>query len=63
METLPTDYRWVLVGDWNFVEQPQDKSRNNAHTMTVEERITFELLTSTLGVRDSFPAASTVRYS
>jgi exonuclease III len=62
-ETLPTDCRWVLVGDWNFVERPQDKSRNNTHTMTVDERISFELLTSTLGVSDSFPAASTIRYS
>jgi hypothetical protein len=63
VETLNNDCRWVLVGDWNFVERPQDKSRNNAHTMTVEERGQFELLKTTLGMCDSFLAVGRIQYS
>jgi exonuclease III len=63
LANLPQDCRWIMVGDWNFVERSQDKSRNNNQTMSVEERGLFESLTTTLGVIDAFPASNRVRYS
>jgi exonuclease III len=62
-DSLDKDCRWIMVGDWNFVEKSQDKSRNNSNTMSIEERGLFENLTVTLGVRDAFPASNRIKYS
>jgi hypothetical protein len=51
------------VGDWNFVERLQDKSRNNRQTMTIKERGLFESLTSSLGIKESFPDSSCICFS
>ena len=62
-DTLDMDCRWVLAGDWNFVEEAQDKSQNNNYIMSAEEHGIFEVLKLTLGIRDAFPASSRIRYT
>jgi hypothetical protein len=36
--SLPRDCRWIFMGDWNFVEDQQDKSNNRASTIFGEEK-------------------------
>jgi exonuclease III len=61
--SMAKDCRWFMAGDWNFVEKHQDKSRNNTHLTTLEERGAFELLKSTFNVHDLFSLSNSIRYS
>jgi hypothetical protein len=60
---LPRDCKWVAAGDWNFVENPEDKSTNNGRIITGQEKAEFELLKAHLQLRDFFPPQSRVIYS
>jgi hypothetical protein len=60
---LPRDCRWVFAGDWNFVEGPAYKSRNNSYTTSEEEKRCFELFISTFNVQDRFPGTNVIRYN
>jgi exonuclease III len=60
---LPKDCRWIFMGDWNFVERPEDRSRSRNPLMTKNERQLFQQLKSTFEVEDPFPPNSAVRFS
>jgi hypothetical protein len=57
------DYKWICAGDWNFMERREDKSCNNSHILTIEERRLFELLSVALNIHDPFPSSNQVKYS
>ena len=63
LEVLPRDCRWILAGDWNFVERRVDKSSSRASSVTEIERRVFQELKEALQVEDSFPASSRLRYT
>ena len=63
METLPTDCRWILNGNWNFVEKAFDKSNPNGRIISVGEKHIFSFLVDVLGVEDVFPIDRTLKYT
>jgi hypothetical protein len=38
---LPKDCRWVLIGDWNFVERDKDRSLPRRHALNLDEAYAF----------------------
>ena len=61
--SLPRDCRWIMTGDWNFVERPDDKSSQKLSQTTVEERREFKEFKELFQVEDNFPSAQRLKYS
>lgn len=63
MLCLPSGCKWLLTGDWNFMEKPLDKSNCVvSHTLGEEKRI-FNALKQRLQVEDKFPSSSPVKFN
>lgn len=60
---LPKDCKWIMCGDWNFVERPEDKSSFCGKLVSPMERQAFTSLTSALNVADNFPNTSPLKFS
>lgn len=63
LDRLPKQYRWVLTSDWNFVEEPADKSNLCGRLVSDEERVIFEQLKMELNVKDEFQASSPIKFT
>ena len=63
LETLPNNCRWLLCGNWNFVEQVVNKLNINKRIILVGEKRIFFLLIDALEVEDKFPIGSRIRFS
>lgn len=63
LSSLPCDCRWMRCSDWNFVEHQADKSTFNGRIISVDKSRVFSLLKNALGVEDSFPNNSTLKFS
>jgi exonuclease III len=60
---LPRDCRSVLLGDFNFVENKEDKSSLCGRLISDRKRLIFMQLKMELGVTDEFPPTNTIKYS
>lgn len=58
---LPRDCRWVLGGDWNVVEFPEDKSNSAGNILAGAERVSFHQLLVGLEVNDPFDRSSPLK--
>jgi exonuclease III len=63
LRSLPRNCRWVLAGDWNFVEHRHDKSNNCGRLVNDGERIIFSQLLDALQVEDNFPSGNKIKFS
>ena len=63
LSSLPRDCRWVLLGDWNFVERREDKSNHRASASSEEEKRLFGELKDLLQVEDKFPSSHNIKFS
>ena len=60
---LPTDYKWLVSGDFNMVENAQDKSALCSKTMPQGEKIVSEAFKSSLHLADTFNHNGRLRFS
>jgi exonuclease III len=60
---LPRDYRSVFLGDFNFVENRDDKSSLCGKLISARENMVFAQLKSLLDIEDRYPATSSIRFS
>ena len=60
---LPQGCRWLMAGDWNFVERSVDKSNSRLSSVTKEEKRIFQEFKDHFQVEDSFSAGSRLKYS
>ena len=63
LSLLPRDYRWIFVGDWNFVERAIDKSNLKESVVTEVEKRVFEELKDVFQLEDPFPASNRIQFS
>jgi hypothetical protein len=63
LHTLPRDCKWILGGDWNFVEYRGDKSSSCGRVVIDSERLAFNQITSALQVEDNFSASNQIKFS
>lgn len=61
--TLDKDCKWILCGDWNFVENKGDKSSLCGKLISPTERHEFELLLGALNVEDKFSCNNPIKYT
>lgn len=61
--SLPRDCRWLILGDWNFVECRSDKSNLNGRLISTGENRVFSLLKDALGVGEHFVSTNGVRFT
>jgi hypothetical protein len=60
---VPQDCCWLLVGDWNAVKQPRDKSSSCGKVMTNVEGLVFHQLKAALKVEDANLNSSPIVFS
>lgn len=60
---LPSNCKWALIGDWNFVEFFLDKSNHIISHLSGEEKKLFNALKQGLQVKDVFPNFSSIRFT
>ena len=63
IDTLPTDCKWILAGDWNFVSNQRDKTSECRRLVSGVEAGIFVLLLDLLQVQDEFPSSNRIRFS
>ena len=63
LQQLPVGPRWILAGDFNFVESRQDKNNPCSRLVPITERMLFHNLKSFLGVEDNPRSAGSLQYS
>lgn len=51
---LPKDCNWILGGDFNMIERPEDKSHDGGCTISDLEKINWNSLLDALQLHDSF---------
>jgi exonuclease III len=61
--TLPRNYRWILGGDFNMVENPSDKSSQCGRLIGTQERFLFDTLKENLNVADFFQGGRGLKFS
>ena len=62
MTLLPHNCRWLLLGDFNFVERRQDKISACGHLIPLVERLVFDVLKSHLKVDKTRRLPSILRF-
>lgn len=60
---LPQDCRCILLGNWNVVESPSDKSNIDGRILSGVEKISFHELLASLEVSDSFNCPNNICYT
>jgi exonuclease III len=60
---LPSTCRWILLGDFNMVENRRDKNRPCARLVPVRERVLFDAMKTALHVEDSPRTAGSLQFS
>lgn len=60
---LDKDCKWILSGDWNFVEQSTDKSNMCGKLYSMAEWQAFEALLGALDLEEKFSTTSPIKYS
>jgi len=63
LSTLPKDCKWILCGDWNFVENSKDKSSLCGKLVSPIESQVFNSLISALCVEENFPRTNPIKFS
>lgn len=53
-DMLPRDCTWIIGGDFNMIERPEDKSNDCGRTISDLERYSWHELLDTLQLHDSF---------
>lgn len=60
---LPCTCRWILMGDFNMVENKADKTRQCSSMISIRERILFDAMKSSLQLEDPPRSAASLRFS
>lgn len=60
--SLNKDCKWLLCGDWSFVERREDKSSMCGKLVSATERLAFENLTRGLNGEDCFPTTGRTKF-
>lgn len=61
--SLPTDCRWLASGDFNMVENIQDKSSLCSKVMPMNERIVWEAFKASIHLKDTFNRNGRLNFS
>lgn len=62
-QELPQSCRWVLVGDFNMVENRGDTTRQSGALIPFRERVLFEAMKTRLNVEDHSRSPGSLRFS
>ena len=54
VDSLPKDCEWIIGGDFNMTERPEDKSHGCGRTISDLERYTWKEFLNSLQVSDEF---------
>jgi hypothetical protein len=63
IRVLPQDCRFVLLGDFNFVEFLEDKSNLCEKLLPQGEKMVFFQLQNSLGIENRYPATCPIHFS
>lgn len=61
--SLPKDCSWVIGGDFNMTERPEDKSHDCGRNISDAERISWSSFLEALQIHDSFQNQGGIRFS
>ena len=63
LEILPSDYRWLVSGDFNMLESAQDKSTLCSKLMSNCEKLVWEAFKSSFHLSDTFAHTGKLRFT
>lgn len=63
LSSLETDCKWILCGDWNFVEHRADKFTMCGKIISPAEQHAFATLIGALNLEEIFPRHNAIKFS